>query len=64
MPDQLDEAIRQNAIGPKSASGDAGSMEQHLLPHQLAVDRYLESKKAMKRGRGFRVTKVVPSGAV
>jgi hypothetical protein len=63
MPDELEDTIQQNASGPKSASGDAGSMEQHPLPDQIAADRYLASKKAMKSGRGVRLTKLVPPGA-
>ena len=63
MTDPLEETIQQNAAGPKSASGDAGSMEQHPLPDQIAADRYLASKKAMKAGRGVRLTKLVPPGA-
>ena len=64
MAEELDEAIRTNAEGPKSASGDAGSMQQHSLPDQIAADRYLESKKAARsKGLGVRLTKVVPPGA-
>ena len=64
MADELDDAIRTNAEGPKSASGDAGSMQQHSLPDQIAADRYLESKKAARsKGVGIRLTKVVPPGA-
>jgi len=65
MADELDDTIQQNAAGPKSASGDAGSMEQHSLPDQIAADRYLASKKAARsKGLGVRLTKVVPPGAV
>ena len=38
MADELDDAIRTNADGPKSASGDSGSMQQHPLPGQIAAD--------------------------
>lgn len=30
MPEPLDDKIRENAEGPKKASGDAGSVEQTL----------------------------------
>ena len=64
MADDLDEAIRTNAEGPKSASGDAGSMQQHSLPDQIAADRYLASKQAARlKGLGVRLTKVVLPGA-
>jgi hypothetical protein len=64
MADELDEAIRTNAEGPRSASGDSGSMQQHSIPDQIAADRYLASKKAARlKGLGVRLTKVVPPGA-
>jgi hypothetical protein len=62
MPDDVKEAIEKNAQGPKSAKGDIGQVEQHALKDQIEADRYLESKKAMKQGRGFRITKLVPPG--
>ncbi len=64
MVDDLDDAIRTNAEGPKSASGDLGSIEQHSIPDQIAADRYLASKTAARsKGLGLRLTKVVPPGA-
>jgi hypothetical protein len=64
MADELDDTIRTNAQGPKSASGDSGSMQQHSLQDQIAADRYLESKKAARaKILGVRLTKVVPPGA-
>jgi len=65
MTDELDETIRTNAVGPKSVSGDSGSVQQHSIPDQIAADRYLASKKASRaKGLGVRMTKVVPPGAV
>jgi len=64
VADELDNAIRTNAEGPRSASGDSGSMQQHSIPDQIAADRYLASKKASQsKGLGIRLTKVVPPGA-
>ena len=64
MADDLTDAIRTNAEGPKSASGDSGSMQQHSLPEQIAADRYLASKNASQsKGLGIRLTKVVSPGA-
>ena len=64
MADELDDAIRTNAEGPKSASGDSESMQQHSIPDQIAADRYLASKMAARaKGLGIRLTKVVPPGA-
>ncbi len=59
----LDDAIRDNAGGPKRASGDAGSVEQHSLKDQIEADRYLNSKNATKnKNLGVKITKLVPPG--
>jgi hypothetical protein len=44
--------IEQNAQGPKRASGDQGSMEQHPLPDQIEADRYLKEQTSQTRRRG------------
>lgn len=63
MADSLAETIRIAATEPAKASGDAGSMEQHPLPDQIAADRYLESKKAARgKGLGIGLKKLVPPG--
>jgi len=64
MADTVEDALRENAQGPKRAQGDAGSVEQHSLTDQIEADRYLASKEAAKKGLGVRMTKVVPPGAV
>ena len=50
MPENetLEEAIRRNASGPKSAEVDGQKVEQHSLADQIAADEYLASKKAVK----------------
>lgn len=65
MPDPiLENAIRENAAGPAKASGDSGSVEQHSLADQIAADRYLANKEAMRNPRrGVRFSKMVPPGA-
>ena len=64
MADELEDAIRENAQGPAKAAGDAGSMEQHKLPDQIAADKYLASKEAAKsKRRGLVFNKFVPPGA-
>ena len=64
MTESLDDAIKTNAEGPKKASGDSGSVEQHDLKDQIEADRYLSSKEAAKKGLGTQRTKVSPPGAV
>lgn len=65
MPDpSLDQTIRENAQGPAKATGDSGSLEQHRLSDQIAVDKYLEAKKAVRsKQRGLVLNKFVPPGA-
>ncbi|HRT52137.1 MAG TPA: hypothetical protein P5279_16735 [Anaerohalosphaeraceae bacterium] len=61
----IEQAIKDNATGPKQASGDAGSVEQHSLADQIAADKHLESKKAMAtKGLGIKLLKISPGGAV
>lgn len=61
----IENAIQDNARGPKSASGDAGSVEQHSLTDQIAADKHIESKKAMiGKGLGIKLLQISPPGAV
>ena len=63
VAENLDTQIRENAAGPKKASGDTGSIEQHPLADQIAADRYLASKQAARsKGLGIRLAKLVPPG--
>ncbi len=60
----LEQAITENAAGPKKAAGDSGSVEQHPIADQIAADRYLASKHATRtKGKGIRLTKLVPPGS-
>ena len=63
VAENLDTQIRDNAAGPKKATGDSGSVEQHPLNDQIAADRYLASKQAARsKGLGIRLAKLVPPG--
>ncbi|MEX0653676.1 MAG: hypothetical protein WD534_01600 [Phycisphaeraceae bacterium] len=63
MTDNLDNTIKTNAAGPKRASGDSGSIEQHSLQDQIAADKHLESKKASRsKGLGIKLVKLSPGG--
>lgn len=65
MTDSLEKVIHDNASGPKSASGDAGSVEQHSLPDQIAADKHIASKNAMSsKGLGIKLVKLSPSGTI
>jgi len=64
LPIDLEDEIRNNAKGPAKASGDAGSVEQHKLTDQIAVDKHLAGKNAVaKPHRGLRFNKIVPPSA-
>ena len=41
MPEELADAILENATGPQSETGDGVSVTQHPLRDQIAADRYL-----------------------
>ena len=63
MAETLDNTIRENAAGPKRASGDSGSVEQHSLADQIAADKHLASKEASAgTGLGIRRVKLSPPG--
>lgn len=60
----LDQKIKDNASGPKSAESDGQKVEQHSIKDQIEADRYLNSKQAMKRRTiGFKISKMSSSGA-
>jgi hypothetical protein len=65
MTEPLDNTIETNASGPRKASGDSGSVEQHSLADQIAADKYLESRKASRSpGLGVKLAKISPGGTV
>ena len=63
--EKITETIVKNASGPKSAEVDGQRVEQHPLTEQIAADKYLASKDAVKRhGSGLKFSKMTHSGAV
>jgi len=65
MPEELEQAIKDNAAGPAKASVDGQSVEQHSLRDQIEADRYLAGKEATrKKGLGVKLVKLEPPGAV
>lgn len=62
---QIEQSIQENAAGPRKATGDAGSVEQHALTDQIAADKHLASKQAMRtKGLGVKLVMLSPSGTV
>lgn len=62
--EDLSGTISESAQGPRRASGDSGSIEQHSLPDLIASDRYMASKASV--GNAFKRCgreKIVPPGA-
>jgi len=65
MSEELDNAIKDNATGPRKASGDSGSIEQHSLTDQIAADKHLAGKAAVaSKGLGIKLAKISPGGTV
>ena len=63
MAETLENTIQENANGPRKASGDAGSVEQHSLTDQIAADKYLQSKQAVAtKGLGIKLLQISPGG--
>ena len=64
MADEIEDTIETNATGPKRVRGDSGEIEQHSLKDQIEVDRYLASKKAIKNGKGFKLSRLISPDAI
>ena len=66
MADDLKDTIKTNASGPKQASADGVSTQQHSLKDQIEADKYLAGKTAVSTNpaRGFTRVKIVPPGTV
>jgi hypothetical protein len=65
MSDSIENTIEENAAAPAEVSVDGQHVKQHSLQDQIAVDRYLASKKAAQsKGLGIKVFKINPGGTV
>ena len=62
MAEELEDSIRDGAVSPKRVKGDSAEVEQHSLRDQIAADKYLASKNAVKKGLGAVFKKLVPPG--
>ena len=57
--------LEENAAAPAEVSVDGQHVKQHSLKDQIAVDRYLASKKAAQsKGLGVKIFKINPGGTV
>jgi len=60
---EIEQSIKENALGPKSVDSDGTKVEQHSIADLIEADRYLNSKKVMKKkGLGIKISKLVPPG--
>jgi len=66
MAEDLKEAIKTNAEGPRQAAADGVNVQQHSLPDQVAADKHLAGKDAFSRNpaRAFVRVKIIPPGTV
>ena len=65
MADDLENAIRENAEGPKQASADGVSIQQHSLKELIETDKHLIGKGALaKKNFGLTRAKIIPPGTV
>ncbi len=64
MSDELDTTMNENAAGPRRASGDGISVEQHSLADQIALDKHQSAKSATRGRRTPRlmINKISPPG--
>mgnify|MGYP001169205580 CR=1 FL=1 len=65
MTYSIENNIEENAAAPAEVSVDGQHVKQHPLQDQIAVDRYLASKKAAQsKGLGIKIFKINPGGTV
>lgn len=64
VPEDINDAIEQNAKGPKKVQVGRTAVEQHGLGDQIEADQYTAGQKAAdKIGFGLRSQRIVPPGA-
>ena len=65
MTEDLDNEIATNAAGPRQATVDGVTVQQHSLPDQIAADKYLAAKRAMRNpAKALVRVKIVSPGTV
>ena len=61
----IQNAITENAQGPKKVTGDAGSVEQHSLKDQIEAEKFTQAQKAAAQpGLGIKLLKIQPGGTI
>ena len=63
MADDLENTIRENAAGPKQASADGVSTQQHSLSELIDTEMHLAGKGALaKKNFGMTRGKIISPG--
>ena len=65
-PENIEDAIDQNARNPKRVTVGNTTVEQHSIKDQIAADNHAAAKKSATnsvKGFGLRFNKIVPPGA-
>ena len=64
QPTTIEDAIEQNAKGPKRVQVANQSVEPQAIADQIKADEYLAAKSAAKKAQmGLRFSKIIPPGA-
>jgi hypothetical protein len=65
MSEEIRDAIKSTAQGPKRVRTDAGEVESQDIEQQIAADKYLAAKAAStKANRGLRFNRIIPPGTI
>ena len=65
MSDEIRNAIKSTAQGPKRVRTDAGEVESQDIEQQIAADKYLAAKAAASTAsRGLRFNRIIPPGTI
>jgi hypothetical protein len=67
MSDEITDAIRTTAAGPKRVRTDAGEVESQSIAEQIEADKYLAAKAAASsanKHRGLRFNRIIPPGTI
>jgi len=65
MSEEIDEALEDNAVGPKRVRGDEGEVDQHPLQDQIEADKYIKGRDAADvQTVGLRFRQLQPPGTV
>lgn len=66
MAEDIENAIEQNATGPRQVTADGVTVQQHSLPDQIAADKHLAAKRVMSSNpaKAFARVKIIPPGTM